>query len=632
MTETRKKKSGIFVWVIMGFLILGLGGFGLTGAFQATGATKVATVGNEEISVDQYYNALQQDIQRATQQFGQALTLDQARLFGIDQTSLRRQITMAALSNEAANLGLSVGDEAVRQALITNPAFQVFGTGFSEANYDLILQQQNLTRADYEALLRDDQTQNLINSAVSGGVAEQNTAARILMDFIGERRDLIWAELDKTVLNSETETAGEPEIQAYYDANPDLFTTPETRKITYALISPELLMADIEITDEEVQQVFDAQSQASNTPARRIVDRIIFPDLDAANNARARLDAGEASFEDIAAEQGQSPEQTQLGMVVASQIANAVADLIFATDGTGIYGPVQALVGPALFKVNAAIPAVELVFDDVKDDIRTALAQQQAASQIPVMIGDIDDLIAGGASLEELVNETDMQLFTIDYSIDSVEPIASDPVFISEALGADIGEDRDLVELNDGGILVLRVDEIVPARLRTLEESREQATVGATREITVSRIQDYAAELKSQVEAGADFSATLAAIGQTPQRETNATRTSPPTGVPPIVALELFDQPIDDVVVYPTETGAIVIQITSISPFDPQSDTGISFLEQANTQMREDVASDLYILFANGIANQTEITINQGLIDSILGGDGLHVDGIDDGH
>ena len=621
--ERQKKKHGIVMWVIMGFLILGLGGFGLTGAFQATGGTAVATVGKEEISVDRFYSSYQRDIQVAAQQFGQNITADQARLFGIDQSSLQRQLTLAALSNEASNLGLSVGDVVVRQALLANPAFQTLGTGFSEATYDLVLRQQNLTRAEYESLLRDDQTQNLISGAISGGVAKQDTAARILMDFIGERRDLVWAELDETILTSEIAPPGEAEIQAYYDQNPDAFTTPETRKITYAIISPELLGADIEITDEAIREVFDAQSQANNTPARRIVDRIIFPDMAAANEAYQRLDAGEASFEEIAAEQGQTPEETQIGMVVADRIANSVAELIFASEETGIYGPVQALIGPALYKVNAAFPAVEIAYDDVKDNIRTTLAQQKANAQIQAMVADVEDIIAGGASLEELANESDMQLFTIDFNVDSPEPIASDPLFISEALAADVNEDRDLVELDNGAIIALRVDEIRPARLRTLEESRDQAVAGATQAATARGIQDYARELKSRVESGADFPATLAAAGQTPNIETNATRTSPPTGLPPLVALELFNQNEGDVIVYPSETGAFVVQVTRISPFDPASDTGISFLQQANAQMQEDIASDLYILFANGVLNQTEITLNQGLIEQIVGGEGL---------
>lgn len=615
--ETRKKKSGVFVWGIMGFLILGLGGFGLTGAFQTTGGTTVATVGDEEITADNYLAALQQDMGRASEQFGQSLTFQQAQLFGLDQSSLRRQVTLAALSNEASRLNLSVGDTAVREALVANPAFQVAGA-FSEATYDLTLNQQRISRPDYEDLLRIDQTQNLLSGAVSGGVGSQATTARVLMDFIGEARTLAWAELDASVLTTSTETPDEAALIAFYEANPAAFTTPETRKITYAALTPDMLIPDVDVSEASIQEEFAARQAALNTPARRIVDRIVFPDMESATAANDRITAGDASFDDIASERGLSAAETNVGVVRANQLSIAAAALLFGSEEPGVYGPIEANLGPAIFRVNAVLAASSVALEDVQDDIRTALAAGQASALLLTKIGDIDDLIAGGASLEELADETEMQLFTIDYNTNSSEAIAADPAFLAEALGAEPDEERDLVELASGGILALRVDEIIPARLRTLDESRDLAVEGATSEATIIRVQAYAEELKTQIEAGADLAATMSAIGLTAHTETNSTRTAPPAGLPPIVGLELFNQEAGNTTVYPSETGAFIVQVNSVTPFDAQSENGQAFLAQANAQMRGDIASDLYILFANGVVSGTEITVNQGLIDQIL--------------
>lgn len=615
--ERRKKKSGILVWAIMGFLILGLGGFGLTGAFQTTGGSTIATIGNKELSADEYLAGFQQDIRRASEQFGQNLTFQQAQALGVDQTSLRRQVTLGALANEADRLNLSVGDPAVREALVANPAFQVAGA-FSEATYDLVLNQQRISRPDYEDLLRIDQTQNLISGAVSGAVGSQNTAARVLMDFIGETRTLTWAEIDGTVLTSETETPDEAAILAYYEANPAAFTIPETRKITYAALTPNMLSEGIEIDDDAILEVFTAQQDNLSTPARRILDRIVFGDLESATAANDRIAAGEASFDEIAAERGLSPNETQIGLVRATQLSTAAAALIFGSDELGVYGPVQATLGSAIFRVNVVLDETIVTLEDVQDDIRAALADEQALSLMLTKIGNIDDLIAGGASLEELADETDIQLFTIDYNENSTEEITLDQVFVAEALISEMGEERDLVELESGGILALRVDEIIPSSVMPLADARDQAIAGATSAATVDRVQAYTEELKAQVEAGADLSVTIAAIGLSANEENNVTRTSPPSGLPPLVGLELFEQVDDEVKVYLTETGALIIKINSISEFDPESENGASFLAQAEAQIGDDIADDIYILFANGVVASTDITINQPLIDQII--------------
>jgi len=616
-SETRKKKSGILVWGIMGLLIVGLGGFGLTGAFQTSGGTTVATIGDEEISADDFLTGFQQDISRMSEQYGQNLTFQQAQLFGVDQTSLRRQVTLAALANEAKKLNLSVGDEAVRESLLANPAFQVAGV-FSEATYDLVLNQQRISRPDYENLLRLDQTQNLISGAVSGGIASQDTAARILMDFIGETRNVTWAEIDTTVLASETDTPSESDIVAYYEANPATFTSLETRSITYAALTPAMLSQSVEVSDAAIQEEFKAREATLNTPARRIVDRIIFPDAETAAAAMERISTGDAEFDTIASERGLTASETNIGLVRAAQLSTEAAEMLFGSDETGVYGPVQATLGPAIFRVNAALAANVVSLEDVREEIRDSLAAGQAASLMLTKIGAIDDLIAGGASLEELADETDMQLFAIAYNEDSSEEISTDPAFVNEALSADIGEERDLVELESGGIFALRVDDIIPARLQSLEETREIALEGATQLATVARVQVYADELKAQVEAGADLAGTIAAIGLTAHEENNTTRTAPPVGLPPLVGLEIFDQEEGSTAVYPSDTGAYIVKITGASAFDPESENGQTFMAQANAQIKNDVASDIYILFANGVVTSTDISINQALIDQII--------------
>ncbi len=630
MSDRRKKKSGIFVWIIMGLLVLGLGGFGLTGAFQTTGATTVATVGEEEITADAYLGTLQQDLLRAAEQFGQNITFEQARLFGLDQTSLRRQLTFAALANEARRLNLSVGDATVRAALLANPAFQLADGSFSEDTYDLVLNQQRMTRAEYEDLIRKDQTQTLLSTAISGAVGPQPTSTRVLMDFIGETRDLVWAKIDASALPDETPAPDGVAIQAYYDANPEAFTTPEIRKITYAMLTPDMVAAGLEISEEAIREFYEAQTDIFNTPEQRVLDRIVFANQQDAEDAMARINAGTAGFDDIAREQSVPVSEYALGAVRADAVSEQAAALLFATGDTGIFGPVESAFGPAIFRVNASFAGNTITLDEARPDIRDALAAEQASSLMLTKIGDIDDLIAGGATLEELADETEMELFTIDYSTDSTEEISTDPAFIAEATSAEPGEERDLIELSNGGILALRVDEVIPATLRSLNESRDQAVEGAKAEATQKRVEAFAEELAAQVEAGADLSATLGALGIGLTTESNVTRTSPPNALPPQVALGLFEQAEGEARSYPTEDGAIIVQVNKVRPFDPESDNGKSFLAQAEAQVKGDIASDIYILYANAVLDNADVTVNQGLIDQILASIGSGA--VSDGH
>jgi len=618
MSDVRKKKSGVFVWGVMGFLILGLGGFGLTGAFQTTGGSTVATVGDQEISADRFLGALQQDISRTAAQLGQPVSFAQAKLFGIDQTSLRRQVTLAALANEANQRNLSVGDKAVREALLSNPAFQIGGGIFSEATYDLVLQQQRVTRPEFENMLRVDQAQNLISGAVSGAIGAQTTTARVLFDYIGEQRTVTWAEITPDNAPSAITAVDEATARSYYEAHPEVFTIPETRVVTYATISPALLAEGVEIAEADIRAIFEERQATLNAPARRIADRIIFSSTEAADAAMARITAGEASFADIAQEQGLSADEANIGLVRATQLSTAAAALLFDAEETGVYGPVEATLGPAIFKINAVLAANIVPFDDVKDGIRSELALQQAQSLVLTKAGDIEDLIAGGATLEELATETAMVLEHID--VNDNTPLANDrdAALVAEARAADLGEERDLVELGNGEIVAVRVDEITPPHLQPYEEVSQAANQAATLAANAESAKAYAAELVAQIEAGADLSASLSAIGVTAHEQANVTRTNLPAGLPPETGLALFDQEAGVAATYPAGISSFIVQVNDISPFDPESETGKSFLAQAEAQVKSDIADDVYNLYANGIVANTDITINQGMIDQIL--------------
>ena len=81
MTKSKTSVSKIFVWILLGFLFVGLIGFG-TGNLSGNIKT-IGKIGETEITVNQYVRALQTELRNTSQQFGQQLTLQQLQAFGI---------------------------------------------------------------------------------------------------------------------------------------------------------------------------------------------------------------------------------------------------------------------------------------------------------------------------------------------------------------------------------------------------------------------------------------------------------------------------------------------------------------------------------------------------------------------
>ena len=82
----QKKKTGTVTWILLALLILSLGGFGITQFGQS--AQTVATVGDVEISANDYARAVQNQMSALQQQTGQPVTFQTAQALGIDRIAL----------------------------------------------------------------------------------------------------------------------------------------------------------------------------------------------------------------------------------------------------------------------------------------------------------------------------------------------------------------------------------------------------------------------------------------------------------------------------------------------------------------------------------------------------------------
>ena len=111
MASSKSKLGKTFAWVLMTFVIIGLGGFGAVNFSSSDNA--VASVGKTEISSREYARALSNELRRFSAQLGQEITFEQAQAFGITSNVLSQLITAKSLEDEANRLGISGNEEVI---------------------------------------------------------------------------------------------------------------------------------------------------------------------------------------------------------------------------------------------------------------------------------------------------------------------------------------------------------------------------------------------------------------------------------------------------------------------------------------------------------------------------------------
>ncbi|MTH65023.1 peptidylprolyl isomerase [Paracoccus shanxieyensis] len=508
----RGKGKSTIVWLLMGMLVLGLGGFGVTNFSGGSGAD-IGAVGDVEISAPEYARALRSEMQDFTARTGRQLSPDEARTIGIDQMAMSRLFTAAALEDEANRLGISVGDKVVGEQIVSSPAFAGLDGKFDRARYADTLNREGIREPQFEHDLRMDEARMILQRATLAAVTAPAAVTEHALGWILETRDIHWRELTADALTAPIAEPDDATLQAWHQANADRFTRPETRKITYAWVTPEMLENSVQVDDQALRDLYDSRKDEFQQPERRMVERLVFPTDAAAAEAKARIDRVEVNFEQLAAERGLTLADIDLGEVSQADLG-AAGDAVFALDQPGVAGPAPSNLGPALYSMNAILEPVNVSFEDARDDLRVEAALDRARRQIDEQTASFSDMLAGGSALEDLARDTPMELGTIDWTNDNPgtpDGISAYPEFRQHAASVHEGDFPELFTMEDGGVFTLRLDAIEPAALIPFEEVRDRVEQDWRQNETHRQLLALAEEQRVATEA-----AVAPALGPTP--------------------------------------------------------------------------------------------------------------------
>ncbi|MHA7851456.1 peptidyl-prolyl cis-trans isomerase [Roseovarius sp.] len=604
--------SRTFVWILMGLLIIGLAGFGATNLGGAFGT--VARVGTAEIRTNDYARALQNEIRAREAERGGAISFQQAREMGIPDQVLAQLVTTASFDHEATRLGVSIGDDNLRQQILGIPAFQGIDGNFDREAYAFTLDRIGLTETEFEDDMREETARALVQSAVMAGVTVPDAYLETLLTYLGEERDVTWAVLERADLSTGLPTPTEEDLRSYHQGNLPSFTTPETKRITYAWLTPEMIIDTVEVDEQSLRDAYEERRDEFNQPERRLVERLAFADIGAAETAIAGINDGSTDFETLVAQRGLDLVDVDLGDVAREDLGTA-AEVVFAAQAGDVVGPVETDLGPALFRINAILSAQETTFEEAEPLLRDTLAADRARRVIDSRIDRIADLLAGGATIEDLAAETDMEQGQINWHPGVTDGIGAYDAFRQAAQAITKDDFPDVEQLGDGGIFAMRLDRVVEPEIQPLDEVRDAVLAGWRQQATVAALTEKAEPLVADLRNGSDF----ADLGLDTLDAQNLTRQGFQPDTPTEFIETVFDMEQGGVALIQGTTRVFILRLDAVRP--PASDN--EELARLRTALRDQSASsmaqDFYQLLATDIRTRAEIEIDQQAINAVHG-------------
>lgn len=603
----------VSLWVIMGLLFVGLIGFGsagLSGRIRSIG-----TVGGLPIGVQAYADALRDQIDAFSAQIGMPLGFAQAQALGMDRAVLQQVVAARALDAEAVTLGLSVGDARVRDEILRVGAFQGLDGQFDRDRYRLALDGAGLTESEYEDSLRYDLARSLLQGAVIGGVPAPDSLAEAMVQYAGERRAATWALLAADALTIALPAPTEAELAAWYQANPAPFTLPEARRITYVWLTPAMMLDRVTVDSDAVRTLYDQRIAQFVQEERRLVERLVFIDEATASAALVRIEAADITFDALVAERGLNLSDIDLGDVTRAQL-DAAGDAVFAAAPGMVVGPLPSSLGPALFRLNAVLAADAVSFDAAEADLRAELADDRARRMIADSAEGITDLFAGGATMEDLAERTDMELGTLTWTPEMADGIAAYDAFRTAAAAATAEDFPTLGEFDDGGIFALRLDAITPPVLQPMADVSDGVRIGWEQSARQTALLAEAELRAGLIRTAGSFD--LPAVGLAPTVEPGLTRRDFVAGPPEGFVQTLFAMVPGEVRVLDNgPAGAVIVRLDSIAPPDPADPGVIAQRAALAGQLSESLARDVLEAYGGAVQRATDVAIDDSAVNTV---------------
>lgn len=479
-------RSGAQSWIaklLLSLLVLSFAAWGIADVFrQAAAGNTVLSAGNTQVSQVEYRLAYQRQLQQASQQMGQRLTAEQAKALGID-AQVSQQLSAGIVLDEQARV-MKLGLSKSRLAALTaeDPAFKDGGGAFSRTQFDAVLRNVGMRPEDYLKSRERIAVRQQIVEAVTDGltIPEVYLSAMVLHD--GESRTVDFLTLPTSIIPAIT-AIDEPALQKFFEDRKDSYRAPEYRKISYVRLLPEDIADEKSIADKDVKADYDKNIIRYTTVETRAVEQLVFPDDAAAKAAKTQLATG-TTFEDIVKGQKKLMTDVSLGVIKKADLPDPkIAEVAFGLALNAVSDVVPGAFGPILLRVTAITPQTVQSFDEVKGEIRKAIATNEAVNVVLDVHDAYEDARAGGDSMAAAAAKVKLKLVTVE-SIDQTAQTAEGKTatdlpeqqnLLVAAFQADVGAENAPLNAGANGFVWYEVGKNTPARDRPLAEVRERA-------------------------------------------------------------------------------------------------------------------------------------------------------------
>ncbi|MGH1417443.1 MAG: SurA N-terminal domain-containing protein [Hyphomicrobiaceae bacterium] len=626
LEQLRRSTSGILAKILIALLVLSFAVWGIADVFTGFSNTSVATVGDKEISVQEFERDYRREISDLSRQAGRTISSEQAKAIGIDRQVLSRIIGATAVEEHAQSLGLQLSDEALVKGLEKDPQFLDTSGKFSPIALKQSLAQIGLSQRGFLDLRRKDELRNQITSALLSATSVPDPLIDIVHEWRTQTRIVEFATIDADKAVT-LPTPTEKDLKDTYEQNKQNYMVPELRQLAILTLSQDEFAKKVIIDEADIKASYERTKDSYDTPETRKIQQISFDDKAKAEAAKKAIDGGK-DFVEVAKEAGANENDIELGVLTKKKmIDKKIADVAFALEKEKVSDVTQGTFTTVLLRVTEITPGILKTYDDVKSQVRDRLAQEQASIEIQKLFDKVDDGRAAGTPLKDIAKDLDLPFQDVaavssenkDADGKNVLDSQNSTVILNTGFEGQVGLESEPARLRDGGFAWVDVLDVTAPKQKNFDQVKNEVKAKWETDKRRAMLKELADKAVAKLKNGEDFAKVGEEIGGKVSKTPALTRTTIPQGLTQAAITQSFLLPVGGISSAATENdkSRSVFRVVEIKKAEKPSDENRKSLL---TELQRDLQRDQLAEYVTAVQKAIGVEINEGQFQRATGG------------
>ena len=423
----------------------------------------VAIIGNQKITINEFYYQFQKKLNEFNQSLDEKLTEEEAHNQQITYLVLNEMVYGKMIQEFATKNSIYLSDNIIKKAIVLIPQFHDTDGNFNKILFDNSIINNFNSESEFTNEISKILLNNLLFESFTTPSQLNKEISNVFYDYEAETRSILYFNIDDDFINKSQET--DTGALEFYSDNKNNYLINKQIETRYIEVNPNTFNSLVNVTDEEIKIFYNANIDKYTVSETREIEIINTNTIDQANKI-IEIIANETKLAEYLDQVDLSI--SKLKDVKVTDFDKEISDNIFNNPIGVLSRPISIEgIGYFVIKINKINPTKTVSLNEGRNEIIETVRNEKSYKLFLENVEFIEELNLIGSTLDEI--SMDFNLEIKKAYVEDFSSVISDDDY-REISNSDTGYQSDLIINDDDTVYIIETINITASKIPSYQE------------------------------------------------------------------------------------------------------------------------------------------------------------------